>query len=70
MEPINWFILDPPERKRTYYFPGGMKYEFENVSKIEIRPSGKHRLESSDGKKAFVNTGWEVIVIEADEWTV
>jgi hypothetical protein len=46
---INWTELAPPERKRTYHFPGGDTVSFENVTRIEVRDSGKHRVETADG---------------------
>lgn len=67
--PINWTELNPPERKRVYHFPGGQKVEFENVVRIEIRDSGKHRIETADGRKAIINVGWLWLKIDTSEWT-
>jgi hypothetical protein len=69
MASIPWQMLTVPEKKRTYHFPGGDVLTFEKVTKIEVRPSGKHRVETADGRKAFVGTGWLWIEIEADEWS-
>lgn len=66
---IQWVELSPVERSRTYHFPNGQKFTFNNVARIEIRSSGKHRIETTDGKRAFVNTGWEVLEIDVDAWT-
>ena len=43
---INWVVLDPPERKRTYRFPT-CEISFDNVIRIEVRDSGKHRIETA-----------------------
>jgi hypothetical protein len=66
---INWTELAPPERKRTYHFPGGDTVSFENVTRIEVRDSGKHRVETADGRKAFVCPGWLWLEIDVDQWT-
>lgn len=60
--------LDPPERKRTYHFPG-RSLTVENVSAICVRPSGTHRLETADGKKFIVAPGWLMIELDMDAWT-
>lgn len=67
--PINWTELNPPEKSRTYTFPTGLKITYENVARIEIRESGKHRLETADGRKAFICPGWIAIDIDTPEWT-
>lgn len=68
MADIKWTVLNPPERVRIYHFPRhGLRIQ--NVTKVEVRDSGKHRVETSDGKKFFVNTGWDWIEIDTDEWT-
>jgi hypothetical protein len=69
MTNINWTVLDVPERKRTYTFPGGDVVVFENVTRIEVRESGKHRIETANGRKAFVSPGWLILEIEVDEWS-
>ena len=68
MSQINWVVLDPPERKRVYHFPGADRATFANVTKIEVRASGVHRIEA-DGKKFFVQPGWLWMEIDVDEWT-
>jgi hypothetical protein len=68
-EGIDWTVLTPPERKRTYVYPNGENLVFEEVTRIEIRQSGTHRLEYKDGGKAFVVPGYRAIILEVDEWT-
>ncbi len=68
MSSIKWTELNPPERRRTYHF-SGYSVTFENVLKIEVRESGKHRIETADGRKAFVATGWFCLEIDVDEWS-
>lgn len=68
MADIQWTELHPPERKRTYHFPT-CSVTFEKVTRVEVRDSGKHRVETADGRKAFVNTGWLWMELDMDEWT-
>lgn len=69
MADIAWTVLDKPERRRTYHFPGGLTATFEDVVKVEVRESGKHRIETASGRKAFIAPGWLWMEIETDEWT-
>lgn len=66
---IKWTELNPPEKRRTYHFTGGDEITFENVTRIEVRDSGKHRIETADGRKAFVSPGWLWIELDVAEWT-
>lgn len=67
--------LSPPERKRTYVFPGGHEFVAEDVLAIAVSPSGTHRLELGGqgvvgrARKVIVPTGWLAIVLDVDEWT-
>jgi hypothetical protein len=65
----NFTPLMPPERKRTYHFPGGQQIALENVTAILVRPSGTHRLETADGRRWIVPPGWLAIELEMDSWT-
>jgi hypothetical protein len=67
MNDLKFVILNPPERKRIYQFPTH-RLVLSNVTKIEIRDSGKHRLECDQGK-IWVNAGWLWIELDVDEWT-
>lgn len=69
MAVINWTELSPPERKRKYFFPDGSSVTFDGVVRIEVRESGKHRIETKDGRKAFVSPGWLWLEIETEGWT-
>lgn len=67
--PVGEFTtLDPPERRRTYHF-GSDKIVIENVTAICVRPSGTHRLETSDGKKWIVDGTWDAIELDVPAWT-
>lgn len=67
---IDWTVFDPPERKRTYHLPNGRTEVFEQVTRIEFRPSGWHRIETVGGRRAFVHsTSGCVIELEIDDWT-
>lgn len=60
--------LDAPERLRTYHFPNGT-VSFAEVTKVAVGKSGTHRLETADGKKHIVNSGWLSITLDMDEWS-
>lgn len=62
--------LNPPERKRTYYFPSGPSLTVNDVTHIEVRQSGKHRLQCKNGDKVFVAPNWNYIIVDVDEWTI
>lgn len=69
MNDLQFTKLDPPEKRRAYVFPGPNIVAFENVTAVCVRPSGTHRLETADGMKHIVNTGWLAITLEMDAWT-
>lgn len=62
--------LSPSERKRTYHYSDGSNFAVANVERIYVRPSGTHRLETSDGRKWIVVPGWVAIELDVDEWTL
>jgi hypothetical protein len=66
----NFIELNPPERSRTYHFADGQSVTFTNVTKLEVRPSGKHRIETQSGQKAFVAPSWLWVDIDTDNWTL
>ena len=66
---LNFTAINPPEKKRTYLFPGGEKLEFEQVAAVCVRPSGSHRLETASGKKYIVAPGWLAIELDMEHWT-
>lgn len=66
---IDTHKLAHPERKRTYVFPGEQKLELTDVTHVEVRASGKHRITTAGGRKLFVNSGWLWLEIETDEWS-
>lgn len=61
--------LDPPEKKRTYHFPG-RSITLKNVVALCVRPSGSHRLETADGRKWIVPPSWLAIELEVEAWTL
>lgn len=66
---INWKEINPIERTRIYHFGNGEIAKFENVARVEIRASGTHRIETAEGRKAFVRPGWQWLEIDTDAWT-
>ena len=62
--------LDPIETRRTYYFPNEQEVTIRNVNAMRISPSGRHRLETTDGKKFIINKGWLAIEIHTAAWTI
>jgi hypothetical protein len=57
-----------PEKSRTYVFPSG-KVTVVDVSKVCVRPSGSHRLETASGEKYIIPSGWIAMKIDAEEWS-
>lgn len=57
------------ERSRTYTFGSGV-VTVEKVTRLCVRPSGTHRLETADGRKVIVAASWLSISVDADEWCV
>jgi hypothetical protein len=68
MDDLKWIKLSSPERKRTYIF-AQRNVVIENVASVCVRPSGNHRLETSDGKKYVIAAGWLAIELDVDTWT-
>lgn len=62
--------LDPPETLRIYHFPGGETFRLDNVTALAVSASGTHRLETQDGKKWIVPTGWLAIELDMKDWTL
>lgn len=62
--------LDPIEASRTYTFPNGGQVALKGVTNLLVRPSGNHRLKTSDGKLHIVPAGWIHLEIEAPGFTV
>lgn len=57
-----------PERVRRYHFVGYTVVLYD-VRRIAVSKSGTHRLETGDGKKHIIPTGWFHIEFEAADWT-
>lgn len=62
--------LTPPERKRVYHFPGGDRIELVGVTHLTVRPSGNHRLATSDGRKWIVPPGWLAVELDVDDFQI
>lgn len=67
--PLKFDLIAAGEKSRTYIFPTGT-VRVESVARICVRPSGGHRLETSDGRKFIVSAGWLAIEIEAEKWSL
>ena len=57
------------EFSRTYVFPSG-EITVSRVTRICVRPSGTHRLETAEGGKYIIPTGWIAIKIDASTWSL
>lgn len=57
------------EQKRTYYFPNYSIITLNGVVSINVSKSGTHRINTSDGKKHIIPSGWIHIEFEAEDWT-
>ena len=61
--------LTVTEKSRTYHFKDGGTFCVRDVTAICVRPSGTHRLETLDGRKWIVPSGWYAIELDVAEWT-
>jgi hypothetical protein len=57
------------ESVREYTFPGGDVVRIEDVARIAVSDSGTHRIETKNGQKHIVPTGWIHITFNAASWT-
>jgi hypothetical protein len=56
------------ELSRKYIFSNG-EVEIKNAVRIAVRPSGSHRVETTNNEKYIVASNWLAIKIEADQWS-
>jgi len=61
-------FIEVKEQNRTYTFPSGT-VKLEGVTGINVSKSGTHRINTKDGKKHIVPSGWIHIEFDAPEWT-
>jgi hypothetical protein len=61
-------FIEVNEQSRTYVFPAGA-ITIKQVKSINVSKSGTHRINTVDGKKYIVPTGWLYIEFDAPEWT-
>jgi hypothetical protein len=57
------------KQNRTYHFPKGEKVCIKNIVSINVSKSGTHRINTKNGKKHIVPSGWLHIEFDAEEWT-
>lgn len=57
------------EQDRTYTFPGGAQVTLKGVESINVSKSGTHRINTRDGKKHIIPSGWIHIEFEAARWS-
>ncbi len=67
-EKLQFQECTPPEKFRTYIYPKG-EVTIPNVARVCVRPSGGHRLETTDGAKYIINSGWLAIRLDIDSWS-
>ena len=68
-ETLQFTEIKNGEQNRTYYYADDAKITVEKVVRVCVRPSGGHRLETSDGKKFIIAAGWLAIEVGAKEWS-
>lgn len=56
------------EQSRVYVFPNQQTLTVEKVVAISTEGT-THRLETADGRKLIVNSGWLAINIITDSWS-
>lgn len=72
--PIKSILTVPPqfikvaEQNRTYHFPNG-SITLKGVDSINVSKSGTHRINTTDGRKHIIPTGWLHIEFDASKWT-
>ena len=57
------------KQNRVYTFPNGAQIEIKNVISINVSKNGTHRINTEDGKKHIIPSGWVHIEFDADEWS-
>lgn len=62
-------ILEFKEKSRKYIYSNGFKLNIKNVIDVTISDSGNHRIETEDGKKYIVTTGWVAVELDTEQWT-
>lgn len=65
---LNFRDIDPVENRRVYIFPNNQRIIVENATKLAIADSGVHRLETANGEKYVIPTGWLGIKINSKAW--
>jgi len=61
--------LAEAEKLRVYRFEDGTKVELKDVRRIAVSDSGTHRVETGDGRKHIIPTGWNHIELDVPTWT-
>ncbi len=62
-------FIDVEEQSRTYTFPNHQQITIVGIKSINVSKSGTHRLNTIDGKKHIVPSGWLHIAFDAPKWT-
>lgn len=62
-------FINVSEQDRTYHFANGATVKLEGVVSINVSNSGTHRINTRDGKKHIIPSGWIHVEFSADEWT-
>lgn len=62
-------FIEVKDQNRTYVFPGGDKVQINNIESINVSSSGTHRINTKDGLKHIIPSGWIHIEFDADDWT-
>lgn len=68
-------MTDVHIQDREYEFPNPhgeetIKIRVKGVNKFGVGKSGTHRLETEDGKKHIIPTGWVALHLDLEEWTL
>lgn len=66
---MDFMTFDPIEKSRIYHWADGNTLKIENVKKLYQSDSGKHLLETEDGKKYIVQKDWRYIELDTEGWT-
>lgn len=58
-----WIVPDPPEAKRVYYYPSGLKIVIYSPQRIMVMPSGTKYIDCLNSQWT-VCSGWIALEVE------
>jgi hypothetical protein len=62
-------FIEVNEQNRSYHFPNGQVVTIKDVVSICVSKRGTHRINTKDGLKHIIPSGWLHIEFNSKEWT-